>query len=130
MVKKERIDKQHRYPWPVIEIAVQMYFEENTTFRSISDKMLEFGVEVSHKTVFEWTQKFSDWIEKKSRKKFSGEYDVEESYVKCNGNWKYLYRAYDRRNRTLCISLRERKSLTVAKSFFKKKLTPASKLLN
>ena len=69
MASKERIDKQHRYPWAVIETAVQLYFQQNMTFRSVSEKMLAHGVEVSHKTVYEWVQKFGDnvsnieWVE-------------------------------------------------------------------
>ena len=38
MEAKERIDKQHRYPWAVIETAVQLYFQQNMTFRSVSEK--------------------------------------------------------------------------------------------
>jgi transposase-like protein len=121
MAIKERIDKQHRYPWPVIETAVQFYFQNNMTFRSVSEKMLAHGVEVSHKTIYEWVQKFGDKIEKKNRKRIPN-YEVEESYIKCNGSWKYMYRACDRHDATLSICLRDKKNLSSAKSFFKKSL--------
>lgn len=121
MANKERIDKQHRYPWAVIETAVQSYFQQNMTFRSVSEKMLSHGVEVSHKTIYEWVQKFGENIEKKSRKRIPN-YEVEESYIKCNGDWKYMYRARDRQNSTLSIYMRDKKNLTSAKSFFKKSL--------
>lgn len=121
MTKQERIDKQHRYPWAVIETAVQFYFQQNMTFRSVSDTMLSHGVEVSHKTIYEWVQKFGDCVDKKSRKRIPN-YDVEESYIKCNGEWKYMYRAYDRQDSTLSIYMRNKKNLTSAKSFFKKNL--------
>lgn len=119
--KKEKLDKQHRYPWAVIEVAVQLHVIHNLTYRSISEKMLEFGVEVSHKTIFEWSQKFSQEISFKMRKRPSS-YSIEESYVKCNGAWKFMYRAVDHKNITIGIFMREKRNLVSAKSFFKKNL--------
>lgn len=116
---QEKLDKQHRYPWPVIETAVQLYSHQGLTYRAISEKLASQGVDVSHKTVYEWVQKFSDKISSKARRRVSS-YDVEESYIKCNGNWMYMYRACDRQSATLAVYLHEKKNLTRAKSFFKK----------
>jgi putative transposase len=113
--------KQYRYPWPVIEFAVQLYSEDEKTFRIVADELREHGVDVSHKTVYEWVTKFSDDVELRKRRKITG-FDVEEVFIKCNGVWKYMYRAVDKRKRTLSVLLRDSKSLAVAKNFFKKKL--------
>lgn len=118
-VLKERLDKQHRYPWPVIETAVQFYTQQHMTYRAISEKLADHGIEVSHKTIYEWVQKFSDKVSTKSRRRGSN-YNVEESYIKCNGNWMYMYRAADKQRATLSVYLRDKKNLTSAKSFFKK----------
>ncbi|MES2615599.1 MAG: DDE-type integrase/transposase/recombinase [Bdellovibrionota bacterium] len=117
----EKLDKQHRYPWPVIETAVHLHLFHKLTYRSISEKMLGFGVEVSHKTIFEWVQKFSSDINVKTRKS-SQVYSIEESYVKCNGEWRYMYRAHDSKKFTIGVFLRAKRSLLSAKSFFKKNL--------
>lgn len=119
---KEKLDKQHRYPWAVIETAVQLYTQQTMTYRAISDKLASHGVDVSHKTVYEWVQKFSDKVRQKPRKRLIKSYDVEESYIKCNGHWMYMYRAADKKKSTLSIYLREKKNLTSAKSFFKKNI--------
>src|SRR3989338_1741444 len=107
----EKLDKQHRYPWPVIETAVQFYTQQNMTYRAISEKLASHGVAVSNKTVYEWVQKFSDKVSSKARKRTSN-YDVDESYIKCNGNWMYMYRASDKQRTTLSVYLRDKKNLT------------------
>lgn len=118
-VKRERIDKQHRYPWPVIEAAVRFYNSDNMTYRAISEKLSSSGVHVSHKTVYEWVQKFTSNVKNKSARRASA-YSVEESHVKCNGEWCFLYRAHDKQNSTVGVHLRKSKNISSAKNFFKK----------
>jgi transposase-like protein len=119
----ERLDKQHRYPWEVIELAVNWYQKENLTFRAVSDKLNTHGVEVSHKTVFEWVQKFGPTVAKKTKKKVvQSEYDIQEDYVKVNGEWKYMYEAVDKGGSTLNAVFRSRKNMASAKAFLKKVL--------
>jgi putative transposase len=119
--QNETPNKQHRYPWPVIEIAVQMYLlQEGETFRSVAEKMLACGVYVTHKTVYEWVQKFSDMVSKTPHRVTS--FSIEESYVKCNNEWMFMYRAHNSRKATLGVFLRPRRSIAAAKSFFSKNL--------
>jgi transposase-like protein len=117
----ERIDKQHRYPWSVIELAVLWYQRDNLTFRAVSDKLLSHGVQVSHKTVYEWSQKFGELVSKRAKKRPGrSSYSIEESYVKVNGEWKYMYSAVDKQGNVLNAVLRERRNLASAKSFLAK----------
>ena len=113
--------KQYRYPWPVIEYAVQLYAQDERTFRIVSEELKDHGVDVSHKTVYEWVTKFGNDVDTRKKKKVA-DFDVEEIFVKCNGIWKYMYRAVDKKSRTLSVLLRDTKNLANAKSFFKKKL--------
>ena len=119
MAKKiaHNLDKQHRYPWAVIETAIELYHEDNNTYRSTSKLLEKHGVEVSHKTVYEWVQKFADHV--KLTKKRPKAYNIEESHVKCNGEWKYMYRAHDSRLNTVSVLLRGKRNISVAKNFFK-----------
>jgi transposase-like protein len=121
----ERIDKQHRYPWEVIELAVGWYQKDQLTFRAVSDKLSAHGVTVSHKTVFEWVQKFGPTVEKKAKKKSvksESDYEISENYVKVNGEWKYMYGAVDKGGSTFNAVFRSRKNLASAKAFLKKVL--------
>jgi transposase-like protein len=119
----ERIDKQHRYPWEVIELAVIWYQRDHLTYRAVSDKLMQHGVEVSHKTVFEWVQKFGDVVSsrpKRNQKTRNSPLNIDESYVKVNGEWKYMYRSTDGRGNILNAVLRNRRNLASAKSFLKR----------
>ena len=117
----ERLDKQHRYPWAIIELAVAWYQKENMTYRSVAERLLQHGVDVSHKTVFEWVQKFGEVVTKKGKKRTSkGTYSVEEAYVKVNGDWKYMYGAVDKGGNILNAVFRDRRNLASAKAFLKK----------
>lgn len=121
----ERLDKQHRYPWPAIETAVRWYQKEGLTYRAVSSKLLTHGMEVSHKTVYEWVQKFGDVVGKKAKRRAAtgSNWNVEETYVKVNGEWKYMYRAVDPKDNTLDLVFRQKKNLASARSFLKKQLT-------
>jgi transposase-like protein len=123
----ERLDKQHRYPWTVIELAVVWYQRENMTYRSVAERLLQHGVEVSHKTVFEWVQKFGEVVAKKAKKRAArSAYSVEEAYVKVNGDWKYMYGAVDKSGNILDAVFRERRNLASAKAFLKRSLEAAN----
>jgi transposase-like protein len=108
----ERLDKQHRYPWAVIEYM---------TYRSVAERLLQHGVDVSHKTVFEWVQKFGEVVTKKAKKRpAKSPYSVEEAYVKVNGDWKYMYGAVDKGGNILNAVFKDRRNLASAKAFLKK----------
>ncbi len=49
--------KHHRFSWSTIKLAVTMY-NSKTTYREVAAKLEKKGVDVSHKTVFEWVKKF------------------------------------------------------------------------
>ena len=116
---KVKLDKQHRYPWPVIETAVHLHLSQGLTYRSVSEKMENLGVIVSHKTVFEWVQKFADEVKIKKISKAPATYSVEESYVKCNGEWMYMYCAHSK-SAIVGVFLRAKRNMVAANNFFKK----------
>lgn len=116
-----RREKHHRYPLAVIEMATSLYQRHNLTYREVSELMLARGVEVSHKTVYEWVQKFGRTFSKTSKKLAAKVIPgVEEQYVRVNGEYKYLYRLIEKDGTTANVVLKARKDLTSAKSFLKK----------
>ena len=124
MKNKVNMSKQHRYPWEVIETAIKIYYHWSNTYRSVSSILDSHGVEVSHKTIYEWVQKFSDKISPKNKKmasvqKFS-ELKIQESYVKCNGEWKYMYAASDKKGKVVSFVLRSKRNMSAARAFLKK----------
>ena len=47
----------HRHPWSTLKKAIRMY-KSRYTYRQVSAKLLEQGIDVSHKTIHEWVKKF------------------------------------------------------------------------
>ena len=120
----EKLEKQHRYPWQVIELAVMWYNKYPLPYRAISDMLSDHGVQVSHKTVFEWVQKFGPIVTKKMKKKLADKpttkFAVDENYVKVNGEWRHLYTALDKDGDLVDAVVRGKKDLTGARAFLKK----------
>src|SRR3954464_12136030 len=54
------------------------------------------GVEVDHTTMYRWVQRFAPELEKRMRRHLRpcrGPWYVDETYIRVNGGWRYLYRA-------------------------------------
>ena len=87
--------------------------------------MLERGLSVDHTTIYRWVRAYAPEIEKRSRKYLKSTNDswrVDETYVKVNRKWKYLYRAVDSDGNTLDFMLSAKRDKKAAKRFLKKVL--------
>lgn len=122
-----RREKHHRFPLAVIELATSLYQRHNLTYREVSDLMIARGIDVSHKTVYEWVQKFGRTF-KPSKKTLLAKTAaaIEEQYVRVNGEYKYLYRLIEKDGSTANVVLKSRKNLTSAKAFLKKPIRSLS----
>ena len=49
---------RHRYPAEIIAEAVWLYFRFPLGFRMVEDTLAYRGIFVTHKTVYEWVEKF------------------------------------------------------------------------
>jgi IS6 family transposase len=64
--------------------------------------LAERGVNVDHSTIYRWVQRYAPEMEKRLRWYWRNPSDLcpwhmDETYVKVNGRWAYLYRAVDSR---------------------------------
>jgi len=113
-----KLSKKQRFPWAVIETAVFFTLKDDLSYRSVSEKMENIGVKVSHKTVYEWVHKFADYVTLSRR--CLTQYQIEESYVRCNGESLFMYRAVNKKMLTLGIFLRSKRNRGVAEKHFAK----------
>jgi transposase-like protein len=95
--------------------------------------MEERGIEVARTTILRWVQRYATDFEKRwSRyaRTVGGSWRSDETYIKVNGRWTYLYRAVDKAGRTVDFRLSERRNVGAAKAFFrnamKRNRTPRS----
>ncbi len=87
--------------------------------------MIERGLSVAHTTIYRWVMIYAPEMEKRSRNYLRSTNDswiVDETYVKVNGEWKYLYRAVDSNGNTLDFMLSAKRDHKAAKRFLKKGL--------
>jgi transposase, IS6 family len=82
-------------------------------------------VEVDHTAIFRGIQAYAVELERRIRPHLrinNGSWRVDETYVKVNGRWKYLYRAVDSRGQTIDFLLSAKRDAGAAKRFFRKAL--------
>ncbi len=88
--------------------------------------LAERGVSVDHTTLYRWVQRYAPEMEKRLRGYWRNnpselsQWPIDETYVKVNDRWAYLYRAVDSRGRTLNFYLSSRRNRKAAYRFLGK----------
>ena len=107
----------------VIMLFVYMKCRFSLSYRELEEMMIMRGVSVDHSTLQRWVKRFTRLIDKRVRarkKPVNGSWRMDETYIKLNGNWVYLYRAVDKEGNTIDFLLRAKRDAVAAKAFFKK----------
>jgi transposase-like protein len=92
---------------------------------TILTSALERGVEVDHVTVFRWVQRFTPLLADAARfaRHSPGDrWHVDETYVKVNGVWRYVYRAVDQYGQVIDVLVSTRRDADAARRFFRRAL--------
>jgi transposase, IS6 family len=113
----------HRFPRDIILLAVRYYLQLGAAAERIAGILADRGVDVSGRTIVRWVQKFgsalSDEI-RRHRKPVSTTWLVDETYVKIQGRWHYLYRGVDSDGQVLDCWLSRTRDLAAAMAFFRR----------
>ena len=115
--------KRMRFPSEIIMQCVYWYCRYSLSYRDLEEMMKDRGVDVDHSTINDWVIKFLPQLEvefRKRKKKVGTSWRADETYIKVNGKWKYLYRAVDKDGNTIDFLLTAKRNLKAAKRFFKK----------
>jgi transposase-like protein len=110
----------------VIVVAVRWYLRFNLSYRDVEELLVERGVEVDHVTVFRWVQRFTPLLADAARFARHAPGDrwfVDETYVKVNGVWRYVYRAIDQDGQVIDVLVSARRDAATARRFFTRALT-------
>ena len=112
-----------RFPKEIILVCIRWYAGYALSYRNLEEMMKERGVSVDHSTVNRWAIRFLPLLEKifrKYKRPVGISWRMDETYVKVQGQWKYLYRAVGKEGETIDFLLRARRDKAAAMGFFKK----------
>jgi IS6 family transposase len=121
--------KRRRFPVKIILLCVRWYCKYGISYRDLAEMMQERGVAVDPSTIFRWVQRYAPEIEKRIRPyqgPRSGSWRVDETYIRVGGNWKYLFRAVDKRGRLIAFMLSDRRNTNAAYRFLRKAIKAMS----
>jgi putative transposase len=85
--------------------------------------MQERGVVVDHSSINRWAIRFLPLLEKafeKHKHAVGTSWRMDETYIKVNGAWKYLYRAADKQGQAIDFLLIAKGNAAAARRFFEK----------
>ncbi len=114
-----------RFPREVISVAVRLYLRYGLSYRDVEELLAERGMDVDHVTIYRLVQRFTpEFVEaaRTCRHVPGDRWFVDETYVKVNGRWTYLYRAVDQYGQVIDVWLSTRRDLTAARAFFARAL--------
>ena len=115
-----------RFSPEVIVVAVRWYLRFNLSYRDVEELLVERGVEVDHVTVYRWVQRLTPLLADAARfcrHSPGGRWFVDETYVKVNGVWRYVYRAVDQYGQVIDVLVSTRRDAGAARRFFRRALS-------
>ncbi len=124
--------KGRHFQRDIILWAIRWYCKYGISYRELQEMLAERGVNVDHSTIYRWVQRYAPEMEKRLRWYWRNPSDLcpwhmDETYVKVNGRWAYLYRAVDSRGRTVDFYLSSRRNSKAAYRFLGKILNNVKK---
>jgi transposase-like protein len=111
------------FPPDVIVLAVRWYLRFALSYRDIEELLTERGVQVDHVTVYRWVLRFTPLLAEAARPcrhVVGDQWQVDETYVKVAGQWRYVYRAIDQFGQVIDVFVSPRRDAAAARRFFER----------
>jgi len=108
------------FPPEVIVLAVRWYLRFGLSYRDVEELLAERGVEVDHVTIHRWVQRFTPLLAdaaRPCRHAVGDRWQVDETYVKVAGRWRYVDRAIDQFGQVIDVFVSPRRDAKAARRF-------------
>ncbi len=106
-------------------MAVRRYLRYNLSYRDLEELLAERGIEVDHTSIYRWVARFTPLFidaARPCRHVPGNRWQVDETYVKVDGAWHYLYRALDQFGQVIDVYASKRQDRQAARRFFREAL--------
>ena len=107
-------------------MAVRWYLRYGLSYRDVEELLVERGVQVHHVTIFRWVQRFTPLLADAARfcRHSPGDrWFVDQTYIRVNGVWRYVYRAVDQYGQVIDVLVSARRDADAARRFLRRALT-------
>jgi putative transposase len=112
-----------QYPSDVIARVVLWRLRSKLSLRDLAEMFLVRGMVFSYEAVRDWeaklTPELAETLRRRRRGKVGRSWYVDETYVKVQGRWCYLYRAIDTSGALVDVMLSETRDMAAAMAFFR-----------
>ena len=112
-----------QYPSDVIALVVFWRLRYKLSLRDLAEMFLIRGIVFSHEAVRDWEAKLTpalgEELRRHRRHRIGPSWYIDETYIKVQGQWRYLYRAIDRDGALVDVMLSEHRNLAAVKAFFR-----------
>ena len=115
--------RRMRFPIDVIVVCIRWYAAYSLSYRHLKEMMQERGVVVDHSSINRWASRFLPLLEmvfRNHKHEVGKSWRMDETYLKVEGAWKYLYRAVDKQGKTADFLLTAKRDASAAGRFFDK----------
>jgi transposase-like protein len=113
----------------LILCAVRWYLRYSLSLRDVEELLDQRGLGADHTTVWRWVQRYGPELEQRLRrhlKPTNKSWRTDETYVRVQGRWCYLYRAIDSTGATIDFLLSALRDAEAAKRLFRRALSHPS----
>src|SRR5256886_12360699 len=117
--------KWRQFEPEVILLAVGWYLRFSLSYRDVEELLAERGLHADHVTGWRWVQRYAPELQRCLRRHLKPTNDswrMDETSVRVEGQWRYLYRAVDSSGATLDFLLSATQDAEAAKRFLTKAL--------
>ena len=94
MSEKDNPFKWRHFQGEIILGCVRRYCNHGISYRNLEEMMLDRGIETDNTTIYRWVHKYAHEFEKRLRyywrPRSRCSWQVDATYIKIKGQWKYL----------------------------------------
>ncbi|GAC1562156.1 MAG: hypothetical protein NVS2B7_36290 [Herpetosiphon sp.] len=102
-------------------MAIRWYVRYRLSYADVVEWFAERGLVVNRSTIYRWVQRFLPLFGKAARvhrRPVGTKWRVDETYVRLQGRWTYVYRAIDEDGQVVDANFSERRNAKAAQTFF------------